>query len=210
MMKISTIGVALMVLTFPMNLVSCSTENELIVEETKTEDLSLKAFENFGRDLDQLSSHLAKSRSTILDSSVADNDSTLNSQGEVAIQTLLPLANAFFDELEISDQDFENAIVELREEGEDTANMRIDALKCYSALALYDTYLSDPSLRPQTRADYLEYAGCIALGMSIREAANWSTARIAKFLAKKAIGRAVPYIGWGWAVISAHECIKKL
>lgn len=47
MMKISTIGVALMVLTFPMNLVSCSTENELIVEETKTEDLSLKAFENF-------------------------------------------------------------------------------------------------------------------------------------------------------------------
>ncbi len=211
MKKTSVLLIVFIALTLSTSVTSCSNDGELAKEEIKTKDFNLKTFENYGKGLDELSFNFVKMRSVIFNASDVEREKTINTQGELVIKNLLPITNTLFQELHISDRDFEDAIAELKEEGEDVTNIRIDALKCYSALALYDTFLFDNSLNKRpTRADYLDYASCIGLGTTVKGLADWSTAQIAKFLAKKAIGRAVPYIGWGWAIISGYECIKKL
>lgn len=208
MQKISMVLLAFIALTSLVYVTSCSTEEDVSKQNVKSADINVNAFKDYGKGLDELSSHFAKTRSIILNASESENDNTIDQQGELAIQALLPITNALLLELQISDQDFEKAITELSSEGEDITNLQIDGLKCYAALALYEAYLLDN--QPKTRADAMDYTSCIVLGAGYRELANLTTSGIAKFLAKKAIGRAVPLIGWGWAIISATECIRKL
>ena len=84
--------------------------------------------------------------------------------------------------------------------------MTVDELRCFAALGLYDTYLADVNVQKPniTRASY------IGVGMTLKEILSLPNKQLIKFFGKKMLGRAVPYIGWGWAAISAYDCIRKL
>ena len=79
--------------------------------------------------------------------------------------------------------------------------------RLFTALTLYEVYLTD---KVQTRADFIDVVCCIGTGSTMKEIATLSTRQIAKFAAKKLIGRVIPGIGWGWAAASAAYCMAKL
>ena len=79
--------------------------------------------------------------------------------------------------------------------------------KFFTALTLYDIYLTD---KTQTRTDFVDIVSCVGVGTTVKELANLSTKQIAKFAAKKLIGRVIPGIGWGWAAATTAYCIARL
>ena len=83
----------------------------------------------------------------------------------------------------------------------------IEELKCFTALAVYE---STKTRAPYTRASALDYVACIGLGQTSKSLFDLSSKQIVKFAAKKLAGRLVPYVGWGWAAASAAYCISRL
>lgn len=77
----------------------------------------------------------------------------------------------------------------------------------FTALTLYEVYLTDNA---RTRADFVDVVCCIGTGSTVNELVSLSTRQIAKFAAKKLIGRVIPGIGWGWAAATAAYCMARL
>uniref|UniRef100_UPI0040264A6E hypothetical protein n=1 Tax=Prevotella sp. TaxID=59823 RepID=UPI0040264A6E len=203
-------SLALFVVTFS----SCSSFET--VEEFKTSKSvssnEIKAFEEYGKAIDDNFEAFLETRDIISRASEEKTDSVINIQSSQAIQRLKPASKELFDKLNITDHDFKEAVKELLEEENLDNPMTVDELRCFAALGLYDTYLADVNVQKPniTRASYMDYLSCIGVGMTLKEILSLPNKQLIKFFGKKMLGRAVPYIGWGWAAISAYDCIRKL
>ena len=74
------------------------------------------------------------------------------------------------------------------------------------AIAEYDIIQS----RVVTKGQVTDVLECILLGEGIGTLSGLGTKQLAKYVAKKILSRAVPYVGTATAVVSAALCIADL
>lgn len=150
---------------------------------------------------------MVSSRSSVSEADGEASDSLLSLLGRELCYNLETPTNVLLSEFGLTDQVLMDAYREYEDNFCDATTF--DEYKCFTALVLYDAYkASKPQIN--SRSDAMDLAGCIVLGAGFKQLADMGTVQIAKFAAKKLAGRLVPYVGWGWAVASAANCIAKL
>lgn len=184
---------------------SCSSDEELpkvsITDAGKEE--ALMAFDNgFKKEFN----YMASTRNFAADAEDEKYDSILASTGRNLAEKLEIQTNEILRNFGITDEILEEIYNENADLGKYSS---LEELKCFTALSIYDTFVSE-SAENTTRASWIGYVSCIGIGTTVKDICKLPAKQIAKFAAKKLIGRLVPYVGWGWAIASASYCIATL
>ncbi len=195
-MKVIYFVIALLV----MGLSSCTTD----IEETDYQ-YKLSALASFDNSFNSNFDQMVSTRSVINETDGFVSDSLMALFGRnLCVQLKVP-TDELLNSFGLSDQ----LLLETYKEYEDSLQgaSSFEEYKFFTALTLYDVYLTD---KTRTRADVLDVLSCIGLGSTAKSLADLSTRQIAKFAAKKLIGRVIPGIGWGWAAATGAYCLAGL
>lgn len=183
---------------------SCSS-NEL--EYTEEQDLTnekLEAVANFNKAFQKEFPYLVLTRASSVNVEGEAYDSVCASTGRKICKDLEKSTDLLLTSFSITEEDIIDAFNDNHDLQEYSS---IEELKCFTALAIYE---STKTRTPYTRATTWDYVSCIGLGQTTKTLFDMPAKKIAKFAAKKLVGRLVPYVGWGWGVASAVYCISRL
>ncbi len=180
------------------SLAEVETSNKAKTEALKTFNKAFKADFN----------NLAITRSIIADSNDDDYEILMAKSGRDICKELEQNTNDLLQKFGLDDQMLMDEYNQNFDINESATNF--EEYKCFTALSIYDTYISDLNATPSTRVEALDVVSCIGLGITTKQLFDLPGRAIAKFAAKKLAGRLIPYVGWGWGVASATYCISKL
>lgn len=190
---------------FSVGFTSCSSNDDDVSTATETsENRRIEAVQEFGESFAGSFEEILATRSIVDNAPIEENDSIIEIAGRKICDELTVPTNRLLAGFGITDADIEEAYKEC--ENEFDAPVPLNALKCYTALCIYDTYKHSV----QTRADIIDIAACAVVGSTVKDLFKMPTKEIAKFAVKKLASKLVPYVGWGWAVASATYCLSKL
>lgn len=150
--------------------------------------------------------YMASTRNIAADAENEKYDSILASTGRHLAEKMEVQTNEILCNFGITDEILEEIYNENVDLGRYSS---LEELKCFTALSIYDTFVLE-NIENTTRATWIGYVSCIGIGSTMKDLSKLPAKQIAKFAAKKLIGRLVPYVGWGWAIASASYCIANL
>ena len=187
-----------------MVLCACSTDDERFKADSQ---MRHDAFVTYDDAFKKCINGTISTRSSIIESDNQVYDSLMALSGRDFCEKIKVPTDVLLNSFGLTDQ----LLLETYREYEDSLQnaTTFEEYKCFTALALYDVYKTE-GIQIPTRANAQDYVSCIALGVTYNELAKSATKKIAKFAVKKLASRLVPYIGWGWAVAEAAECISGL
>lgn len=191
-----------------MSFSSCTSDIDASLKGNTLESKA-EALGAFDRAFNNNFNYLVSTRSVI--TNVEDNmtDSLTALVGREICKNLESSTDDILNEFGITDQILQDVYNQSFSNFNGETN--VDEFKCFIALTIYDTYISNESQKVGTRVvNALDVVSCIGLGVTTKQLFDYPARKIAQFAAAKLSSRLVPYVGWGWGVASAVYCIAKL
>jgi hypothetical protein len=186
---------------------SCSSDEELDASTSNDADARVEAVKSFENKFNNEFSFLAVTRGSVTSAEGEASDSIVAQVGRELCSNLEVPTDELLASFGITD---EMLLEEYKNDSSLIENSALEELKLFTALTIYDSFVSEAA-SPTTRGkSAFDIAGCITLGVSFKQLFDLPGKQIAKFAAKKLAGRLVPYVGWGWGVASAAYCISRL
>lgn len=188
------------------NLTSCSSNEEEVSPNELSTESKIEAIKDFEKSFNSNFANFIRTRAVIADASEEKMDSTMAAVGNEVCEDLIEPSEELLTQLGFTDDIFEEVIEEMPKD-DTNGQIPMRELKCFTALVIYECYKDN---KVATRIDYMDIAGCIGIGSTVKQLFDMPARKIATFAAKKLAGRLVPYVGWGWGIASAVHCLSRL